>query len=111
MRKYSEKLFKGIMEGNIKMKIGNHKMNKVGDSYYLMYHENIIMIIDTLENKIIVDNCNYDTSSTTQAINSHLEALKEYTFYNEFKFYDVTNNKKFAKKIKSLFNKEVEEGK
>ena len=109
MRKYSEKLFRGIMEGNIKMKIGNHKMNKVGDSYYLMYHENIIMIIDTLESKIIVDNCNCDTSSTTQAINSHLEALKEYTFYNEFKFYDVTCNKKFSKKIKSLFNKEIEE--
>ena len=111
MRKYSEKLFRGIMEGNIEMKIGNHKMNKVGDSYYLTYHNNIIMIIDTLESKIIVDNCNYDTSSTTQAINSHLEALKEYTFYNEFKFYDVTCNKKFSKKIKSLFNKEVEEGK
>ena len=111
MRKYSEKLFRGIMEGNIKMKIGNHSFSKINDSYYLMYHNNIIMIIDTLESKIIVDNCNYDTSSTTQAINSHLEALKEYTFYNEFKFYDVTCNKKFSKKIKSLFNKDIEEGK
>ena len=111
MRKYSEKIFKSIMNGDIMIKVGNHKMNKVGDSYYLMYHENIIMIIDTLESKIIVDNCNYDTSSTTQAINSHLEALKEYTFYNEFKFYDVTCNKKFSKKIKSLFNKDIEEGK
>ena len=109
MRKYSEKIFKSIMNGDIMIKVGNHKMNKVGDSYYLMYHENIIMIIDTLESKIIVDNWNYDTSSTTQAINSHLEALKEYTFYNEFKFYDTTKDKKFAKKIKSLFNKEIEE--
>ena len=65
------------------------------------------MIIDTLENKIIVDNCNYDTSSTTQAINSHLEGIKEYTFYNEFKFYDMTKDKKFSKKIKSLFNKSI----
>ena len=111
MRKYSEVLFKGIMNGDIKIKIGNHTMDKFGDSYYLKFHNNIIMIIDTLENKIIVDNCNYNTSSTTQAINSHLEAVKEYTFYNEFKFYDVTKDKKFTKKIKDLFNKEVEEGK
>ena len=109
MRKYSEKIFKSIMNGDIMIKVGNHKMNKIGDSYYLTYHGNIIMIIDTLENKIIVDNCNYDTSSTTQAINSHLEGIKEYTFYNEFKFYDTTKDKKFSKKIKSLFNKEIEE--
>ena len=110
MRKYSEKMFRGIMNGDIMIKVGNHTMNKIGESYYLMYHNNIIMIIDTLESKIIVDNCNYDTSSTTQAVNSHLEAVKEYTFYNEFKFYDMTKDKKFSKKIKSLFNKEVEEG-
>ena len=107
MRKYSEKIFNSIMNGDIMIKIGNHTMNKVGDSYYLTYHGNIIMIIDTLENKIIVDNCNYDTSSTTQAINSHLEGIKEYTFYNEFEFYDMTKDKKFSKKIKSLFNKEI----
>ena len=111
MRKYSEKIFKSIMNGDIMIKVGNHKMEKLQDSYYLTYHGNIIMIIDTLENKIIVDNCGYDTSSTTQAVNSHLEGIKEYTFYNEFKFYDMTKDKKFSKKIKSLFNKEVEEGK
>ena len=111
MRKYSEKIFRGIMQGDIMVKVGNHKMNKIGESYYLMYHNNIIMIIDTLESKIIIDNCNYDTTSTTQAINSHLEAIKEYTFHNEFKFYDTTSNKKFSKKIKSLFGKEIEEGK
>ena len=109
MRKYSEKIFKSIMNGDIMIKVGNHKMNKIGDSYYLTYHGNIIMIIDTLENKIIVDNCNYDTSSTTQAVNSHLEGIKEYTFYNEFEFHDMTKDKKFSKKIKSLFNKEIEE--
>ena len=109
MRKYSEKIFKSIMNGDIMIKVGNHKMEKLQDSYYFMYHGNIIMIIDTLENKIIVDNCGYDTGSTTQAVNSHLEGIKEYTFYNEFKFYDATSNKKFARKIKSLFNKEIEE--
>ena len=95
MRKYSEKIFNAMMSGDVKIKVGNHTMDKIGDSYYLKFHNNIIMIIDTLENKIIVDNCNYNTSSTTQAINSHLEAVKEYTFYNEFKFYDVTKDKKF----------------
>ena len=109
MKKYSEKIFKSIMNGDIMIKVGNHKMEKLQDSYYLTYHGNIIMIIDTLENKIIVDNCGYDTGSTTQAVNSHLEGIKEYTFYNEFKFYDATSNKKFARKIKSLFNKEIEE--
>lgn len=111
MRKYSEKIFNSIMDGDIMIKVGNHKMNKIGDTYYLMFHENIIMAIDTLERRIIVDNCGYDTSSTTQAINSHLEGIKEYTFYNEFKFYDTTKDKKFAKKIKSLFGKDIEEGK
>lgn len=111
MRKYTENMFKGIMNGDIMIKIGNHAVTKIQDSYYFTYHKNIIMTIDTLENKIIVDNCGYDTSSTTQAINSHLEGIKEYTFYNEFKFYDTTDNKKFAKKIKSLFGKDIEEGK
>lgn len=107
MRKYSEKIFKSIMNGDIMIKVGNHTMEKLQDSYYFMYHGNIIMIIDTLENKIIVDNCGYDTSSITQAINSHLEGIKEYTFYNEFEFYDMTKDKKFSKKIKSLFNKSI----
>ena len=111
MRKYSEKIFNSIMDGDIMIKVGNHKMNKIGDTYYLMFHENIIMAIDTLENKIIIDNCGYDTTSTTQAINSHLEGIKEYTFYNEFKFYDTTKDKKFSKKIKNLFGKDIEEGK
>ena len=109
MRKYSEKIFNSIMNGDLMIKVGNHKMNKIGESYYLMYHENIIMVIDTLERRIIVDDCDFNTSSTTQAINSHLEAIKQYTFHNEFKFYDVTKDKKFSKKIKELFNKEVEE--
>lgn len=111
MRKYTESLFEKMMEGKEKFKVGNHAVTKIQDSYYLTYHKNIIMTIDTLENKIIVDNCGYDTTSTTQAINSHLEGIKEYTFYNEFKFYDTTDNKKFAKKIKSLFGKDIEEGK
>lgn len=108
MRKYSEKIFNSMMDGDIKFKVGNHTMNKLGDSYYLMYHDNIIMVIDTLERRIIVDDCNIKTSSTTQAINSHLEAIKQYTFHNEFKFYDISSNKRFVSKIKDLFNKEVE---
>lgn len=108
MRKYSEKIFNSMMDGDVKFKVGNHTMNKLGDSYYLMYHENIIMVIDTLERRIIVDDCNFTTSATTQAINSHLEAIKQYTFHNEFKFYDISSNKRFASKIKDLFNKEVE---
>ena len=110
MRKYTENLFDKMMEGKEKFKVGNHAFSKIQDSYYLTYHGNIIMIIDKTENKIIVDNCNYDTTSTTQAVNSHLEGIKEYTFYNEFKFYDTTRDKKFAKKIKTLFNKEIIEG-
>lgn len=108
MRKYSEKIFNSMMDGDIKFKVGNHTMNKLGDSYYLMYHDDIIMVIDTLERRIIVDDCNIKTSSTTQAINSHLEAIKQYTFHNEFKFYDISSNKRFVSKIKDLFNKEVE---
>ncbi len=108
MRKYSEKIFNSMMDGDVKFKVGNHTMNKLGDSYYLMFHENIIMVIDTLERRIIVDDCNIKTSSTTQAINSHLEAIKQYTFHNEFKFYDISSNKRFVSKIKDLFNKEVE---
>ena len=111
MRKYTESLFNAMMNGKKNFKVGNHAVTKIQDSYYFMYHKNIIMTIDTLENKIIVDNCGYDTSSTIQAINSHLEGIKEYTFYNEFKFYDTTDSKKFSKKIKSLFGEEVEEGK
>ena len=108
MRKYSENLFEGIMQGKEKIKVGNHTMNKIGESYYLTYHKNIIMVIDPLERRIIVDNCNYNTRSTTQAVNSHLEGVKKCTSFNEFKFYDISSNKKFTKKIKDLFNKEVE---
>ena len=108
MRKYSERIFNSIMDGDVKFKVGNHTMTKLGDSYYLMYHENIIMVIDTLERRIIVDDCDFKNASTTSAINSHLEAIKQYTFHNEFKFYDVSSNKRFTKKIKDLFNKEVE---
>lgn len=108
MRKYSEKIFNSIMNGDVKFKVGNHSMSKIGDTYYLMFHENIIMAIDTLERRIIVDDCDIKTSSTTQAVNSHLQAIKQYTFHNEFKFYDVSSNKRFSKTIKALFNKEVE---
>ena len=108
MRKYSEKMFRNMMNGVESCKIGNHSMSRFGESWYLMYHGNIICMIDTLENKIIVDNCGYYTNSTTQAINSHLEAIKEFTFFDNFRFYDVTSDKKFAKKIKQLFGKEVE---
>ena len=108
MRKYSEKLFRSMMNGVESCKVGNHSMSRFGESWYLMYHGNIICLIDTLENKIIVDNCGYYTNSTTTAINSHLEAIKEFTFFDNFRFYDVTTDKKFAKKIKQLFGKEVE---
>ena len=108
MRKYSEKMFRNMMDGVERCKVGNHSMSRIGESWYLMYHKNIICIIDTLENKVIVDNCGYNTNSTTQAINSHLEAIEKFTFFDNFRFYDVTNDKKFAKKIKQLFGKEVE---
>ena len=52
MRKYTENMFKGIMNGDIKIKVGNHAVEKLQDSYYFMYHGNIIMIIDKTENKI-----------------------------------------------------------
>lgn len=108
MRKYSEKMFRNMMDGVERCKVGNHSMSRIGDSWYLMYHGNIICLIDTLENKVIVDNCGYNTNSTTQAINSHLEAIEKFTFFDNFRFYDVTSDKKFAKKIKQLFGKEVE---
>ena len=108
MRKYSEKIFNSIMDGDIMFKVGNHSMNKIGDTYYLMFHGNIIMAIDTLERRIIVDDCDFKNASTTSAINYHLEAIKQYTFHNEFKFYDASSNKRFIKTIKALFNKEVE---
>ena len=108
MRKYSEKMFRNMMNGVESCKVGNHSMSKLGDSWYLMYHGNTILVIDTLENKIIVDNREYYTKSTTTAINSHFEAIKKFTFFDNFRFYDVTSDKKFAKKIKQLFGKEVE---
>ena len=42
MRKYSEKLFRSMMNGVESCKVGNHSMSKLGDSWYLMYHGNII---------------------------------------------------------------------
>ena len=108
MRKYSENLFGKMMNGVEKAKNGNHSMAKIGESWYFMYHKNIILTIDVEEKRIIVDNCGFNTVSTTQAINSHLEGIKEFTFFDNFRFYDVTSDKKFAKKIKQLFGKEVE---
>ena len=108
MRKYSENLFEKMMNGVEKAKNGNHSMAKIGESWYFMYHKNIILTIDVEEKRIIVDNCGFNTVSTTQAINSHLDGIRQYVFYNEFKFVDLSQNKKFAVKIKQLFGKDID---
>lgn len=104
MRKYSVDLFEKMWNGVEKGKCGNHSMAKVGESFYFMYHGNTIFVINREDNIVIVDNCGYYNSSTTQAINSHLEAFCEYFGkINGYIFVDVTQNKKFGKKISQIF--------
>ena len=113
MRKYTQRLFdKKFIEGKKNYKVGNHKINTIGNSIYLSYHGNNIILIDFLDKKIIIDNCNYDTISTIQAINSHLEGINDYLFNKDkFEFivigYNNKDNLKHDKKIKALFGKNV----
>lgn len=106
MRKYSENLFNAIMEGKTKKTVGNHKFDKIGDNYYLKYHNNTIMVINHYDNIILVDECGWHTQSTIQAINSHLDAVEEYFgSINGYEFVDLSENKYYAYRIKSLFGK------
>ena len=111
MRKYTQRLFdKKFIEGKKSFKVGNHKINTIGNSIYLSYHGNNIILIDFLDKKIIIDNCGYNTTSTIQAINSHLEGINDYLFNKDkFEFivvgYEGKDNLKHDKLIKSLFGK------
>ena len=105
MRKYSENMFNKMMEGAKNCRIGNHSMEKIGENYYFRFHGNTIFVINCTDKVVLVDNCGYFTTSTTQAINSHLEAFCRFAFWNEFEFVDLSQNKHFARKIKNLFDK------
>ena len=106
MRKYSEKMFNKMVNG-VESKVGNHECCRIGENFWFKYHGNAIFVVDFTDNAIFVDNCGYCTSSTTQAINSHLEAFFDFFPYtsSNFDFVDLTENMKFDKKIVELFRK------
>ena len=106
MRKYSEKMFSKMVNG-VESKVGNHECCRIGENFWFKYHGNAIFVVSFTDNAILVDNCGYNTVSTTQAINSHLEAFFDFFPYtsSNFDFVDLTENMKFDKKIVELFGK------
>ena len=107
MRKYSVNLFEKMVNSVETCKNGNHSFDKIGENYWFKYHGNTIFVIDFTDYTVIIDNCGFDTVSTTQAINSHLEAFLDFFPYtsSDFNFVDLTKNMKFNKKVVELFGK------
>jgi hypothetical protein len=106
MRKYTEVLMRGLNEGRTKIKVGNHKAIKSKEGIMFLYHNNPIMMIDFEDNEIVVDDCGYGTTSTTQAINSHIEGIKEILWINHkaMKKVDLSYNKRFTKRIEAMLS-------
>jgi hypothetical protein len=107
MRKYTEVLMRGLNEGRTKIKVGNHKAIKSKEGIMFLYHGNPIMMIDFKDNEIVVDTCGYESStSTTQAINSHIEGIKEILWINHkaMKKVDLSYNKRFTKRIETMLS-------
>ena len=106
MMKNSVELMRNLVNG-VEKRMGNHELCIINGNGWFKYHGNTIFVINFTDMAIIVDNCDYNTVSTTRAINSHLEAFLD-TFPQtslEFDFIDLTKNKKFNKKITELFKK------
>lgn len=97
MRKYSEVLFGKMINGSKHFKRGNHSFEKVGNVNYFTYHTTDIITINDDTKTIVIKNGGWDTSSTSQAIRSHLEAISKYLNVNEYTLIDATNGEKYKK--------------
>lgn len=110
MRKYSERLIvNGIFEDRNIIKCGNHTLvkNINNSTIDLLYHGNRIMQIDDVNMLIVIDDCGYGTTSTTQAINSHLQALEIILGKNNgYDILDLSYNQRFLKSAKRILKGE-----
>ena len=106
MRKFTVNLMNAINEGRDKIVVGNHKMERRGNKIALFYHNNMIMLINEEDDTIVVDDCGYATSSTTQAINSHIEGIREILYINHkhMEKVDLSYNQRFIRKMQMLLS-------
>ena len=65
-----------LLIGNVSHTIGNHSVWISGPVREYRYHGNVICHVDFQRNTIIFDNCGWNTSSTTRAINGYREHFK-----------------------------------
>lgn len=111
MRKYNVDLMEAMLKCENK-KCGNHKLtvkecifkNSFHGVFEFSYHGNVILAINNLDDTVTIDDCNYTTTSTTQAINGYIECIHNgYLNYNEYTFIDNSSNKRFTNTLKKLF--------
>lgn len=58
------------------VKVGNHSRKDFGSVVEYYYHQTAIIIVDSVQHTVIVNDGGWGTSSTTRAINSYLEYYK-----------------------------------
>lgn len=104
MRKFNVNLMDAMLKGENK-KCGNHKLTIKDDVFEFSYHGNVILTVNNLNNTVTIDDCNYSTISTTQAINGYIECIHFFGYlnYNEYTFIDNSSDKRFINTLKNLF--------
>ena len=73
-----KKLIGAAFAGTNTMTVGNHSFTKEGSLFVFMYHWSEVCIADPERRYVIYDNCGFNTSSTTRAINSYREVFEDY---------------------------------
>lgn len=104
MRKYTENLMNSLNQGRTDVKVGNHRAFRKDDKIFFTFHGNAIMVLNFKDNTITVNDCGYHTTSTTQAINSHIEGIFEILWVNHkgMKKIDLSYKERFTKKLSLL---------
>ena len=73
-----KKLISAAFAGTNTMTVGNHSFTKEGSLLVFKYHWSEVCIADPERHYVVYDNCGFNTSSTTRAINSYREAFSDY---------------------------------
>lgn len=102
MRKYSKVLFEKMISGATHFKCGNHRFEKIDNVNYFTYHKTDIVIINEKNKIITIDNGGWDTSSTNQAIRSHIEAISQYLDLSGYTFIDSSEGKIYTAYAESV---------
>ena len=95
MLKSVQALAEHALTGNLEScRIGNHFCARSESNYReFYYHDTCICIIDTEDKTVMFDNCGWNTSSTTRAINSYRQAFTGFHELPVEEFKEIMNRR------------------